>query len=64
MTALTPAEKQRAYREREKAKRLQKREAGLKEVVGIWAPPDHHAPIKAFAASLKREKQDQSKGKK
>lgn len=54
MTALTPAEKQRAYREREKAKRLQQREAGLEEVRGIWAEPAHHAPIKQFADSLKR----------
>ena len=50
--------------ERKAKERQIKRESGLTPLE-IWAHPDHHAPIKAFADSLKREKQDQqTRGKK
>lgn len=50
MTAKTVAERQRALR-------AARAEAGLVEVRGIWAHPDDHAAIKAFAAKLQRKRE-------
>lgn len=43
MTAQTPAQRKASERQRHK-------EAGRTEVRGIYARPEHHARIKAYAA--------------
>lgn len=38
-------ERQQAFKQRQK-------EAGLKEIRNLWAPPEHHERIKAYAKKL------------
>ena len=45
MTAQTLNERQKAFRQRQQ-------EAGLKEVRNLWAKPENHAAIKAYAAKI------------
>ena len=52
MTAQTAAERQAARRARKAA-------AGEAEVRGIFAPPDEHKPIKAYAAKLAKKRKEQ-----
>lgn len=42
--------------ERQKAFRQRQQEAGLKEIRNLWAAPEHHPPIKAYAAKLAKQK--------
>ena len=49
MTPQTPTDRQRAYKARHRA-------AGRKEVRNLWAHPDDHAAIKAFAYNLNRKR--------
>lgn len=49
MIAKTTAERQRAMRQA-------RADAGLQEVRGIFAHPDDHAAIKAYAAKLLRKR--------
>lgn len=49
MTAQTPAQRQAAFRQRKAA-------AALSEVRGIFARPEHHAAIRAFAAKLQKKR--------
>ena len=45
MTAKTEGERIKAFRQRQK-------EAGLKELRNLWAKPEHHEAIKAYARKL------------
>lgn len=47
MTAKTTAQRQQALRQR-------RAELGLQEVRGIYAKPEHHALIKAYAKQLQK----------
>ncbi|MGL5117544.1 MAG: hypothetical protein ACRC7C_19705 [Beijerinckiaceae bacterium] len=45
MTAKTENDRIKAFRQRQK-------DAGLKELRNLWAKPEHHEAIKAYAAKL------------
>lgn len=49
-TAKTTNERQRAFKQRQA-------EAGLKEIRNLWAHPDDHEAIKAYAGKLTRRRQ-------
>ncbi len=49
MTAKTTAERQRALRQA-------RADAGMVEVRGVYANPDDHPAIKAYAAKLRRKR--------
>lgn len=45
MAAKTATERQREFKKRQQ-------EAGLKEIRNLWAKPENHAAIKAYAAKI------------
>ena len=49
MTAKTTIQRQKEFKQRQ-------REAGLKEVRNLWAPPADHPAIKAYALALQKPK--------
>lgn len=51
MTAKSTAQRQQALRQR-------RQEQGMTEVRGIYAKPEHHAAIKAYAKRLARQDAD------